>query len=170
MILITVGTWPLDRLVRAADELASRVDEDVIIQRGKGIYVPQHASHVDYVSQDRIEQWLYQTRVVISHAGAGSVLGVLQAGKPLVLVPRLARLGEVRDDHQFELAAALSERGQAVIVTKPTVQTLSEAIEQAITQGAQAFGQSRLHAALRVWLAEPVTVAPRWKWPLRRYD
>ena len=26
MILVTVGTWPLDRLVRAADELASRVD------------------------------------------------------------------------------------------------------------------------------------------------
>lgn len=164
MILVTVGsTRPFDRLVRAADELASLVDERVIIQCGAGSYRPGHARHVRFVSAAQMQEWLSQARVVISHAGAGSILAALRAGKPLVLAPRICRLGEHLDDHQFELAQILLERGQAVMVTHLSAATLVQAIAAAGHQERE-MGQTGLHAALRDWLAGQAAKPPPRRW------
>ena len=129
MILVTVGSsWAFDRLVRTADELAVHLDESMIIQRGESSHVPQHAQHVDTVDGIQMQDWLSEARVVVAHAGAGTILSVLQAGKPLVIVPRMARFGEVIDDHQLELAEALESRGWVAMVTDLSVESLAEAI------------------------------------------
>ncbi|HUP75161.1 MAG TPA: glycosyltransferase [Acidimicrobiales bacterium] len=52
--------------------------------------------------------------LVVSHAGVGSALGALQAERCPVLVARLRSFGENVDDHQQEIARALSERGVAL--------------------------------------------------------
>lgn len=52
--------------------------------------------------------------VVVSHAGAGSALAVLGAGRFPVLVPRTRRHGEAVDDHQAQLAEELVRRGLAL--------------------------------------------------------
>ncbi len=52
--------------------------------------------------------------VVVSHAGAGSALSALRAGRCPVLIPRELAHGEVGDDHQGQLAKALSDRDIAV--------------------------------------------------------
>jgi UDP-N-acetylglucosamine transferase subunit ALG13 len=51
--------------------------------------------------------------VVIAHAGGGSALDALAAGRRPVLVPRMAHLDEVGNDHQLQLAGLLDERGLA---------------------------------------------------------
>ena len=53
--------------------------------------------------------------VVIAHAGCGSSLGALEAGKMPVLVPRRKDLGENIDDHQALIAAELARRQLAVV-------------------------------------------------------
>jgi hypothetical protein len=58
------------------------------------------------------------------------------------------------DDHQFELAGALSERRQAVMVTDLSAKTLIEAIEQVTYLEGGVIGETGLHATLRFWLAE----------------
>jgi UDP-N-acetylglucosamine transferase subunit ALG13 len=162
MILVTVGaTRPFDRLVEAADELALLVDEPLIIQCGAGSYKPRFASHVDFVDEAQMRKWLSESRVVVSHAGGGSIFDTLQAGKPLVLAPRIARLGEHIDDHQFELAEALAAQERTVVVTDLSTATLVEAISQAEQlQKEVKFGESGLHAALRDWLAEQAAGSP----------
>jgi len=52
--------------------------------------------------------------VVIAHAGCGSAVTALEAGKMPVLVPRSAERGENIDDHQQLLAGELSRRGLAI--------------------------------------------------------
>jgi UDP-N-acetylglucosamine transferase subunit ALG13 len=52
--------------------------------------------------------------VVVAHAGCGSALGALNAGKMPILVPRDAARGELVDGHQIELASWLAERGLAL--------------------------------------------------------
>lgn len=47
---------------------------------------------------------------VISHAGSGTILGVLRMGIPLIVVPNEALL----DNHQVELAEALAEQQYVV--------------------------------------------------------
>ncbi len=52
--------------------------------------------------------------VVVAHAGCGSALGALNAGKLPILVPRDAARGELVDGHQIELARWLAGRGLAL--------------------------------------------------------
>jgi beta-1,4-N-acetylglucosaminyltransferase len=171
MILVTVGmhNQPFDRLVRAADGLASLLGERVIIQRGVATHLPQFAQYVDFVDETQIVAWLSESRVIVSHAGAGSILGVLRAGKPLVLAPRTVRFGEHGDDHQFELAEAMARREWAVVVTDLSVETLSEAIAQAEQLRRDGdIGETGLHVALRHWLAEQAMRPSSRRWRLFR--
>jgi UDP-N-acetylglucosamine transferase subunit ALG13 len=52
--------------------------------------------------------------VVVAHAGIGSALAALDAGKCPLLVPRERRHREHVDDHQRQIASALSGLGLAV--------------------------------------------------------
>jgi UDP-N-acetylglucosamine--N-acetylmuramyl-(pentapeptide) pyrophosphoryl-undecaprenol N-acetylglucosamine transferase len=53
--------------------------------------------------------------LVIAHAGCGSALMALEAGKGPLLVPREAARGENVDDHQKLLARELTRRGLATV-------------------------------------------------------
>ena len=156
MILVTVGMHnaPFDRLVRAADEMASLIEEPVVIQRGVSRYTPMFGQYVDFTGEVQMQAWMSQVRAVVSHAGAGSILSALKAGKPLVLVPRLRRFGEHVDDHQLELAEALAQRKKAVIVLEPSAVALQEAVAQANELARTRTVSNSLQAALRAWLAE----------------
>ena len=52
--------------------------------------------------------------VIISHAGAGSIINALRNRKPLIIVPRLVEYGEHTNSHQVDLAKAMHERKKAV--------------------------------------------------------
>ncbi|MGH9092930.1 MAG: glycosyltransferase, partial [Acidimicrobiales bacterium] len=52
--------------------------------------------------------------VVVSHAGVGSAITALRAGKVPVLVPRRRAHGEHVDDHQEEIASSMAQAGLAV--------------------------------------------------------
>lgn len=109
MILVIVGTHgqPFNRLVKAADALA--VGERCLIQYGHTTELPKNAEARDFIPFTEIEQLISNARVVITHAGTGTVMTALALGKVPVVAPRLARFGEHVDDHQLELVASLSE-------------------------------------------------------------
>ena len=62
-----------------------------------------------------LQQAIELADVVIAHAGCGSSLAALAAGKMPVLVPRRSERGENVDDHQSLIAAELSRRELALI-------------------------------------------------------
>lgn len=123
MIYVTVGKMPLsfDRLVRAADELAALSDEAFFIQRGSGRYRPSSAPYADFLEFAEAEDLLRRARLVVSHAGIGTIIGALRAGTPIVVMPRRRMHREHFDDHQLEIAGALEGR--------PGVEVISEAGE-----------------------------------------
>ena len=88
MILVTVGTHPqgFDRLVRAMDEVAAKLAEPVIIQRGSSIYQPQHANSFEFTVSEQMRQLTQEARIIVAHAAAGTIILALCAGKPLVVV------------------------------------------------------------------------------------
>jgi beta-1,4-N-acetylglucosaminyltransferase len=151
MILVTVGTHNqgFNRLVQAMDELAARLDEPVVIQRGSSTYEPQHAAHFSFTTGQHMAQLTSEARVVVCHAAAGTIIMALRQGKPLVVVPRLQRCGEVVDDHQLQLAAGLADTGRAIAVREPAATTLQMAIDKVIPYRVENKEASQLVQALR---------------------
>jgi UDP-N-acetylglucosamine transferase subunit ALG13 len=111
MILLTVGTQlPFDRLVRAVDYLAPELDEPVIAQIGKSTYQPKNIQAHKSFTPFEFEELLKTCRVIISHAGIGTVLNAQKYGKPIILFPRRAEFNEHRNNHQLATCESLSER------------------------------------------------------------
>ena len=119
MIFVTVGTsrLPFDRLVAAGDELAEH--EPTTVQRGCSTTPLRRAGLVDFLPFDVLGHYVDAARVVVTHAGAGSILVALHAGKRPVVVPRLRRFHEAVDDHQSALAARLAAAGLVTVVSDP---------------------------------------------------
>lgn len=120
VIFVTVGSHyqGFDRLIKKMDEIAGKTDEKVIMQIGHTSYKPVNAEYFDFVDDfSKIEQLNRDARVVVSHAGAGSILTALKLGTPVIVVPRLKRYNEHMDDHQLEIAEAMS-RNRNVSVAK----------------------------------------------------
>jgi beta-1,4-N-acetylglucosaminyltransferase len=114
-ILVTVGTneAPFDRLVRSSSALRG---ESVVVQHGASKIRPVGARCVDYLPHDAFDELVRHARVVVTHAGIGSVATALAHGRRPVVVPRLRRYGEAVDDHQVHFAARLHEAGLVTMV------------------------------------------------------
>lgn len=118
MIFVTVGTHSdgFERLVKAADRYAATTERRVLIQRGASRYCPEHAESFDFAPGNEIEALSRSAEIIVTHAGAGSLLTSLAASANVVVVPRQRRHGEHMDDHQIELATALHQAGRVRMV------------------------------------------------------
>ena len=117
MILVTTGTngAPFDRLLREIGNI--RVDEEIVVQHGPSALRPTNATCVDYLPFRDLVGLVRNARLVVSHGGVGSILVAMINGKRPLVVPRLARFGEVVDDHQLDLARRL-ERAEAITMVE----------------------------------------------------
>ncbi|OGU55543.1 MAG: hypothetical protein A2V66_07055 [Ignavibacteria bacterium RBG_13_36_8] len=133
MIFVTVGNWHkgFDRLIQAVDELVKHntIKEDVIGQIGQGSYVPQYFQHRAYYSQEEFMDYLNQARLIISHAGMGTIGQALLRSKPIIVVPRKASLGEHVDNHQFTTTRYMEAEGKVIAAYE--VEELTKKINQA---------------------------------------
>jgi UDP-N-acetylglucosamine transferase subunit ALG13 len=128
MILVTVGTneATFDRLLRALDAVGS--GEELVVQHGPSPVRPAGAVCRDFMPFDELVDTMRRARVVVTHAGVGSVMTALLAGKRPIVVPRLRRHGEAVDDHQRGFARRLDEGGLAVLVED--LGLLAEAVQR----------------------------------------
>ena len=101
MIFLTLGTQlPFDRLARAVDAAAADLDEEVFGQIGRTDFRPRNMDFTDVLTPTEAAARVAAARVIVGHAGIGTVLSAMRAGKPLVVMARKAALHEHRNDHQ----------------------------------------------------------------------
>ncbi|RLN50653.1 hypothetical protein BBJ28_00003970 [Nothophytophthora sp. Chile5] len=115
-VFVTVGTTKFDALVRALDSdaclaaLVARGFSRLRLQIGHGEHVPRASFpglELSYYRHDAgYKQDVARADLVISHAGAGSIMDALAAGKTLLVVVNTALM----DNHQTELAEAMAGR------------------------------------------------------------
>lgn len=108
MIFVTVGTQlPFPRLIDAMDRIAATADEKVVAQVGpeKGDW--PNLEHSATLTPDQFEALFADARLIVAHAGIGTILSSKRHGKPLVVLPRRHALGEHRNDHQMATAKAI---------------------------------------------------------------
>jgi UDP-N-acetylglucosamine transferase subunit ALG13 len=119
MIFVTVGTNEarFDRLLHAVAALPA--GEEIVVQYGASIVRPGNATLHDFMPFEQIVEHVRRARVVVTHAGVGSIIVSLSNGKKPVVVPRLKLFGEAVDDHQLFFGRRFAEAGLVTFVESP---------------------------------------------------
>jgi UDP-N-acetylglucosamine transferase subunit ALG13 len=86
------------------------------VQHGPSKIRPHGARSVDYLPFEDFDSLVAAVRVVVTHAGIGSVAAALAHGRRPVVVPRLRRFGEAVDDHQSSFARRLEDARLVTVV------------------------------------------------------
>jgi UDP-N-acetylglucosamine transferase subunit ALG13 len=112
LIFVTVGSAdPFDRLIRAIDEWAGlRGRKDIFAQIGNSRYVPRHIEAVQFLTPSEFRERVRSARLVVAHAGMGSIITAMEAGTPMIVMPKWASLGEHRNDHQVATARHFGQK------------------------------------------------------------
>lgn len=119
LIFVTVGnhTQSFDRLIKKMDELAGKTYEQVIMQIGYTNYKPVNAEYFTFLDDfEEVLKLNRDARVVVSHAGAGSIVTALKQKTPVIVIPRLKKYNEHLNDHQLEIAKAMSEDKNVTVI------------------------------------------------------
>lgn len=122
MIFVTVGAqMPFDRMVRAVDEWAAAGGRrDVFAQIGPTEWRPRHVEWTGFLDPDQFRERVKGARVLVAHAGMGSILTALEAGKPILVMPRRGDLKETRNDHQVATAKQFLALGRVSVAMDET--------------------------------------------------
>ncbi len=125
-IFVTVGTTRFDKLVSsvtskiALEWMESQGFSSLTIQYGRG----EKPKLGDISSSVKIQSYDFRPSLkvdmedadlIISHAGAGTVMEVLRMKKKMVVVINT----DLMDNHQTELAGAMADRGHLHVVESP---------------------------------------------------
>jgi UDP-N-acetylglucosamine transferase subunit ALG13 len=113
MIFVTVGTdKPFDRMMKIIDEWAGETGRtDVFAQIGEGGWQPRHVPFVEFLEPADFKLRFAESTLIVGHAGMGTILSALLHGKPILVMPKLASLGEHRNEHQTATAKRMMALG-----------------------------------------------------------
>lgn len=105
MIFVTTGTQlAFPRLIAAMDALAPNLEEPVIAQVGPDTEERHHIETHSHLPPEQFEDLFSRARVIVAHAGVGSILMAKRLQRPLIILPRRHAMGEHRNDHQIATA------------------------------------------------------------------
>jgi len=154
MIFVTVGmhSQGFDRLIRKMDEIAGKIDEEVVMQIGSTKYKPKNAKYFDFIKDfQKIQDLNREAKVVVCHGGAGTIIVALDQGTSVIAVPRLKCYGEHINDHQLELVNALANDGKIMAVYE--IDKLEEALNSPFVNSTVKIKKDdRMPVALREYI------------------
>lgn len=138
MIFATVGTQlPFDRLLLGLDTwAAANPGVPVLAQAGASRRRFRHIETVGQLGQSEFRDRFGEARLVVAHAGMGTILSAAEMGKPLVLMPRRAKFGEHRNDHQEDTAREMARLSNVTVVRDG--EALHAALDMALARGFEA--------------------------------
>lgn len=107
MILVLLGTFPtaFKRPLLEIEKLCEdgTISEEIIVQNGYTAIESKYQILRPFIAPDELAALYNKARVIITHAGTGSIIKGLKLHKKVIAIPRLSKYGEVVDDHQLEI-------------------------------------------------------------------
>lgn len=115
------------------DEIAKNLDEKVVIQIGETKFKPKYSESFKFITKDKIQKYYEKARIIVGHAGIGTIISAYKHGTPIIIVPRREKYNELFDDHQMEIAEKLEKEKIGIVVYD--VKNLREAIKSPEDKG-----------------------------------
>ncbi len=118
MILVTLGTQDksFKRLLNAVQKCIDNkvINEEVIVQTGCTKYNSKDMKIFDLMSQEQLDKYRKQARIIITHAGVGSILDSLKLDKKIIAAARLKKYHEHTNDHQLQILNNFANDGYII--------------------------------------------------------
>lgn len=105
------------RLIESIQSVIPDLPKPILIQHGHTPCLSKQMDTKDFISMDTFVNCIQRAKIIILHAGAGSVLHAIREKKWPIIMPREGRLKEHVNNHQIDFAKALHELGKAIMVT-----------------------------------------------------
>ena len=117
-IFVTVGNSKkiFPRLLNELEKLKLYLNVPVVIQHGHTMCNFAEFTCYPFLDERCYLKFIERSDLIISHAGAGSIISALKFKKNLILVPRQLKFDEHINDHQLELAKFVEENGLGDVV------------------------------------------------------
>lgn len=114
MILILLGTQdkPFERILKAVSKEIDKgnIKEKVVAQTGCTLFSHEKIKTFDFTTKEEIEELIKKARIIITHAGVGTIIECIENDKKVIVVPRLKKYGEHTNDHQLQITKEFSEK------------------------------------------------------------
>ena len=142
MIFVTVGMQlSFDRLIKAVEKWAIESGQrNIVFQVGPGGYIPSGFTAKEFLNPEQFENYIKEAEAIVGHAGMGTILKALELAKPVVIMPRLERYGEHRNDHQVHTAEKFGSH-KGVFVASSSKELSAALNSTARTDNGQAISQ-----------------------------
>lgn len=102
LIFVTTGTqFAFDRLISQVNEWAGEKKSiRVIAQTANSEKSFDNIETVDFLTPKEYSSYIEQSKVIVGHAGMGTIITGFEQKKPLILMARKYEFGEHRNNHQ----------------------------------------------------------------------
>ena len=104
---MTLGTFPTEftRPLIAIDKLCAEayIKDEVIVQSGHTEFQSEYLQLKPFIAPDELDELTAKARLVITHAGTGSLIKAIKLKKKTIAIARLSKFNEMVDDHQIEI-------------------------------------------------------------------
>lgn len=115
MILVTLGSQdkPFNRLLEKIEEQIKKgnIKDEVVVQAGFTKFSDKYMKILGLVDREEFQRLIGECNLLITHGGVGSILNALSQNKKVIAVPRLAKYGEVLNDHQIQIVDNFAKEG-----------------------------------------------------------
>jgi UDP-N-acetylglucosamine transferase subunit ALG13 len=135
MIFVTVGTtlFPFCRMVDVVKRLAKerKKEETIVFQHGntRCDIKKEHIYLYKHLPFSKMEQYIRQARVIVTHGGPATIYQTLAAGKVPYVLPREKRYGEHINDHQTYFCHMLESQRKIVLLNLNVMQSMNRSIK-----------------------------------------
>lgn len=118
MILVLLGTQN-NSFHRLLEEVQKNIDngnikEEVVVQKGYTKFESKNMELFDAISPDKLNDFIENADIVITHGGVGSIITSITKGKKVIAVPRLKEYKEHVNNHQKDIIESFNEMGYII--------------------------------------------------------
>ena len=122
MIFVTIGTQKqqFTRLFDLIEKSNYLKDKQIIAQTGNTNYTSNNdrIKTVNFLDDELLKKYLNECDFVISHGGVGTIFTALRLKKKILVVPRLKRYKEHKDNHQLEICKELQKENYLLYLSE----------------------------------------------------
>lgn len=113
MVFVAIGTQKqqFTRIFEKIENSKLLENEEIVAQSGFTNFESKKIKMLGFIEEEKLKEYMNKSDFVICHGGVGTIFSSLNMNKKVLVVPRLKKYKEHKNDHQLEICKELEKEG-----------------------------------------------------------